>query len=71
MMDANRAWDTMKSILGVPQQTQQHGFEKRTQEKSRFLRELDNSDDNKHAPRIDARRCRLRDTVDKYYDDMQ
>ncbi|XP_076241547.1 neuropeptide F [Calliopsis andreniformis] len=70
-LDANPAWNSVRAILAASQQTQEENFEKRIQEKSRFLRELDHFDDNKHVPRIDGRFCHLKDIVEKYYDDMQ
>ncbi|XP_076167755.1 neuropeptide F isoform X2 [Ptiloglossa arizonensis] len=71
MSGGNRAWDTVKTMLGVSEQLQQPRFERRKQERSRFLREFESTGDNKHGSRIDDRPCHVLDIVEKYYDDMQ
>ncbi|XP_053978353.1 uncharacterized protein LOC128876204 isoform X2 [Hylaeus volcanicus] len=68
---ANRALDTLKTILDASQQSQQPRFEKRTQERSRLLHELESSDNRKHGSRIDDRPCHVLDVVENYYDDVQ
>ncbi|XP_076679334.1 neuropeptide F [Andrena cerasifolii] len=69
--DAGRAWDTVKTILDASRQSRQQRFDTRKQEKSRFLRELESSGDQKHALRSDGRPCRVLHIVEKYYDDAQ
>ncbi|XP_054003143.1 uncharacterized protein LOC128889493 isoform X1 [Hylaeus anthracinus] len=68
---ANRALDTLKTILDASQQSQQPRFEKRTPERSRLLHELESSDNRKHGSRIDDRPCHVLDVVENYYDDVQ
>ncbi|XP_029036151.1 uncharacterized protein LOC114872747 [Osmia bicornis bicornis] len=69
--DTNDGWDTVRTILEIPQSSQRTKFEKRKQEENRFIRELENSNNKKHSSRIDVRPCHTLDIVERYYGDVQ
>lgn len=73
--EVNYVWDSMKTILENSQRSQQpkanRQFEKRKQEESGFLDEVEKYDPKKSTSRIDSPPCHVLDTVEKYYDDVQ
>ncbi|XP_012142991.1 neuropeptide F isoform X2 [Megachile rotundata] len=70
-LDDNDGWDTVRTILEVPQSSQRTKFEKRMQEENRFVRELENSSDRKHSSKVDVRPCHTLGIVERYYGDVQ
>ena len=73
--EVNYVWDSMKTILENSQRSQQpkanRQFEKRKQEESGFLDEVEKYGPKKSTSRIDSPPCHVLDTVEKYYDDVQ
>ncbi|XP_031835972.1 neuropeptide F [Nomia melanderi] len=72
-LDDGRAWDTVKTMLDVSQESQQPQprFEERRQPSRQYIRELASSGDGKHASRTGTRPYHMLDIVEKYYNGAQ